>query len=96
MKKEKKVILENKVKEFRKQLGLSQVRAAENSLVERTRFQRIESHKVMPTREEMEFIAEALASTVEGCFPPEGTASSGSDEGKKNEEPLDASGSVFI
>lgn len=56
---------------FRYMLGLSQEKLALNAGIERTRLQRIEHGKRLPSGEEMEAIALSLASTVEECFPPQ-------------------------
>jgi transcriptional regulator with XRE-family HTH domain len=76
----------NKMKEFRQALGLSQEEAAASSLIERTRFQRIENQKVKPSKEEMEFISEALASSVEECFPNTEEGSTGEKGGAASRE----------
>jgi transcriptional regulator with XRE-family HTH domain len=70
--------------ERRYMLCLSQKQLAREAMIERTRLQRIEHCRCVPSGEEKEFIALALASKVEECFPFESTPAL--DEGDMPEE----------
>jgi DNA-binding XRE family transcriptional regulator len=96
VKKSKKQEFSNNVKMFRHQTGMRQKDLAREVHSSRRQIGRIEDGEIDPDDTLKKLIADALASTVRECFPPEGAAPSGSGEGDKSDESLDASGSVYI